>query len=74
MGRIGPSRNRREVAGPGAGLIRPMPDRTQHLQPATKRPLFNSSIRLAATIGRVITPYHEKGGVMMFNFKGVTGN
>ena len=34
MGRIGPRRNRREVAGPAAGPIRPMADRTLNLQPA----------------------------------------
>ena len=34
MGRIGPRRNRRVVAGPAAGPMGPMTDRTPNLQPA----------------------------------------
>ena len=36
MGWIGPRRNRREVAGPAAGPMGPMPDRTPNLQPAAQ--------------------------------------
>ncbi len=43
MGRIGPRRNRRVVAGPAAGPMGPMADRTRNLQP----PLINGANLLA---------------------------
>jgi len=46
MGRIGPRRNRREVAGPAAGPMGPMADRTQNLQPAAIFHFLLMSVRL----------------------------
>jgi len=46
MGRIGPRRNRREVAGPAAGPMGPMSDRPPNWQSAAIFPLSPNRLKI----------------------------